>query len=1269
VGGVTIHPKFSLPVANHVKVWDSFCNWPDVNPGPHSLAYIQSNLDTNQVPSTAVNKISAQKKQTNKPYGIFESASTSAHPAWLSIFFGKRIRLVSLNCNFPKNSSNNCVENGLKLYVDGVKAAEVTTTLNSDHQVVDLLDWYCTSSEHDIDNLDGSNFRIEWPNLTGGKKARCGRVTVGYTEEDSSMKFWKSNRSTHHSDNWVAGFYDRDSRDYDDNKLTALSSYVTKLKNPGNFVKPRDMGHAINDHFGVRLRFKLATKVNLAAFIINLQQIQSGETKRRVGVFQLEGASTTQQVWRLLAETKVDQVHSTKLNMLDYRRTDFLADLDCVDLIILPYNYAVGPIVNESVFDSIDIYYLNNTEIAQKTWESTNRIRRDNATAFTGQCGPSTDAIATIGETSGSTSGHTSVAITEGLPAYWSQPTTSQALGRFVKINFSGDIVMTSFNFQTVRDGFDERGYHNIQLRCHKKSSLSDTISNYAVDCSTPVWIYDKVFQNHSQIPSDSRIPFYPGDHIEMFDHKVDTALPFIVGSKFALVFAYTAQKARIGKISIGYHDVDDEDREYKWTPGMLLTATMSKKGGTYGSDNLFSDTGKQRKFDPSFDLINQNLCTAWASSLTSGDRAVKVVFKEAVKIRNVIMGTLCQSSDGIDPDLDSNGSPIPIENQYANYSNRALRDSYKNVKLFVTTGNRVGSVTDGGGGSTEEEPPAPPAPPADPHVAKTNSNFVMNREFIHFFSHSNPEVQNSSKYRQGVETSGQPVVGDTVELVWTDNNKHAIISTLEIIYSKVVHNSDTLSQYACLATQNVLRSRHENITDSSERYVMDDTSGNKSLVASAQEHARWLKTTNNFKHVNERSSRRNSTTYCSVNNIGENLAKFKWKTAPTDAQKRAIMSFAAEEWYREHLNFDVNTGGKNGNIYYEGQIGHFVQIARKNLNGKNKVGIGFDHNDATMTSYVVVQYEKGTSDLGSSKINNSDRVGAEYLTFNEEVQLREAIKKRVDKKITNTLSASGLATLKDNTNFYITKTREKMNFYLTGTVDYTEPEYTSSEWTTEINTVNWHLNNLEYRKNNGWYDTSFLESLMHVIPRSLAEQRFGLLQLNSIFMSMFDLLSLKVMLNKTTRGHTLLPNKTIIQCLEDTTLPISSCSFKKELYTTCAMEEAVYKKVLRVLLGFWSVRKDVPMQGLTKNQWTEDAKKVCVFLKTVFGDSKIAEHWAEDFNSNNGSNDDMDKLWWENKDGYTMPAGYPDYSAKEMTLDQQKAADMFDSVSLMSKC
>ena len=77
---------------------------------------------------------------------------------------------------------------------------------------------------------------------------------------------------------------------------------------------------------------------------------------------------------------------------------------------------------------------------------------------------------------------------------------------------------------------------------------------------------------------------------------------------------------------------------------------------------------------------------------------------------------------------------------------------------------------------------------------------------------------------------------------------------------------------------------------------------------------------------MNERSDR-DSTTYCSLSGIGENLAKVAWKESPSENEKRAIMSFAAEEWYREHVNFDMETQGKNGNELYEGQIGHFLQV------------------------------------------------------------------------------------------------------------------------------------------------------------------------------------------------------------------------------------------------------------------------------------------------------------------------------------------------------
>ena len=72
------------------------------------------------------------------------------------------------------------------------------------------------------------------------------------------------------------------------------------------------------------------------------------------------------------------------------------------------------------------------------------------------------------------------------------------------------------------------------------------------------------------------------------------------------------------------------------------------------------------RLFNPSVDNINQNLITGWASDEITGDRGVKVVFKEAVKIKNVIMGTLCYSDDGVNPSTNhSNCSlPIPVKQQ-----------------------------------------------------------------------------------------------------------------------------------------------------------------------------------------------------------------------------------------------------------------------------------------------------------------------------------------------------------------------------------------------------------------------------------------------------------------------------------------------------------------------------------------------------------------------------------------------------------------------------
>ena len=55
-------------------------------------------------------------------------------------------------------------------------------------------------------------------------------------------------------------------------------------------------------------------------------------------------------------------------------------------------------------------------------------------------------------------------------------------------------------------------------------------------------------------------------------------------------------------------------------------------------------------------------------------------------------------------------------------------------------------------------------------------------------------------------------------------------------------------------------------------------------------------------------------------------------------------------EWWRSRA-YKTFTGN-NGQILFK--------MARKELGGETKVGIGFAHNDDTNTSYIVVQYEKG---------------------------------------------------------------------------------------------------------------------------------------------------------------------------------------------------------------------------------------------------------------------------------------------------------------------
>merc|ERR1712025_1259334 len=192
-------------------------------------------------------------------------------------------------------------------------------------------------------------------------------------------------------------------------------------------------------------------------------------------------------------------------------------------------------------------------------------------------------------------------------------------------------------------------------------------------------------------------------------------------------------------------------------------------------------------------------------------------------------------------------------------------------------------------------------------------------------------------------------------------------------------------------------------------------------------------------------------------------------------------------------------------------------------------------------------------------------------------------------------------------------------------------------------------------------YDQTLINSITYVIPKSLAESRFGLLYLSSLFQNMFELLSLKVMFNVTSHGHTLLPNATIAECFEadDTKLAIQNNSFNSSKYNTCSMEKDVFLGVLRVLLAFWGVKKGVTKQALTLADWTKDAKTMCAFLMEVFDDEPLVNDWVEDFNNNNGETDKtykMKKEWVKNPDNIEMPADTPDYSSPKHTLVKSDA-------------
>jgi len=306
-------------------------------------------------------------------------------------------------------------------------------------------------------------------------------------------------------------------------------------------------------------------------------------------------------------------------------------------------------------------------------------------------------------------------------------------------------------------------------------------------------------------------------------------------------------------------------------------------------------------------------------------------------------------------------------------------------------------------------------------------------------------------------------------------------------------------------------------------------------------------------------------------------------------------------------------------------------------------------------------------------KVKTPENVSSttEMLAFHEEVKLRRSILDRVKRINDDDFSEKELEKLWLSTHYYIKQTRNKMDFYDKGTVAYTEPEYSEEEWTNQISTVRNRMNDLESKNTfikTDYTTDTFKNAIKYVIPRSLAEQRFGLLHLNYVFQTMFDLLGLRVIVNNQSLGHTHLANKTILECLTDEGYVLPNTRYQQyhSTWDTCSISSTAYTQILKVLIGFWSVRPGVAMQGISSEDWLEDARNVCSYLKQVFDQKTattnlISGDWADDFNNNRGNSpQSFDRLWCNNN--FTMPKNHPDYSAPSHIM-HTAPRHLFDSI------
>jgi len=344
--------------------------------------------------------------------------------------------------------------------------------------------------------------------------------------------------------------------------------------------------------------------------------------------------------------------------------------------------------------------------------------------------------------------------------------------------------------------------------------------------------------------------------------------------------------------------------------------------------------------------------------------------------------------------------------------------------------------------------------------------------------------------------------------------------------------------------------------------------------------------------------------------------------TTPSEFDKLAVAGEAVKQWYDEYVNYNTEDGGRNGNIVYDGQIGHFLQVICKGSSNNGKIGVGIYSEGST--TIVCVQYQKKASSMNKTAdyIKYPSYIGSEsLLTIHEEKKLRDVI-------------ASGNAeNLFKTCQFYLNKSEKKIDYMkLEAQDEFTkiiENGYSKDEWTTELDRIK-TLVTAAKTKTSSQLSELRTDISAILIPQSLAESSFRDLQLTGFFMETMSALGLTILVNGHTRDRAIIANQTINAIIHNNGPGgfgthyndgnINWTSFNN----TCNNEtdKVMAKKCIRVMLGLFGVQSNTSrFYDDAENKFTKSWQRIIQRLKWCFnGDTKGPNAVIEGYNSLKGN-------------------------------------------------